>query len=55
MKRPSLLNIKQNNFLNLTNDLLQMIKINVVDLQMEINTPKTKQIQSIKCIKQFRN
>ena len=32
MKRPSLLNIKQNNFLNLTNDLLQMIKINVVDL-----------------------
>ena len=50
MKRPSLLNIKQNNFLSLTNDLLQMIKRNAVNLQMEINTPKTKQIESVKCI-----
>ena len=32
MKRPSLLNIKQNNFLSLTNDLLQMIKRNAVNL-----------------------
>lgn len=52
---PSLLNIKQNTFLKLTNDLLQMIKRNAVNLQMEINTPKTKQIESVKCIKQFRN
>ena len=40
MKRPSLLNIEQNNFLKLTNNLLQINKRNVVKLQMETNTQK---------------
>ena len=40
MKRPSLLNTEQNNFLKLTNNLLQINKRNVVKLQMETNTQK---------------